>query len=270
MQMESWAVEVKPGETFKCDPQRDNYVYLMQASLGNSKKEGAENVQIFLKFGDLNLVIGTLSAEKWPQILYNLLFEKKFELSHNSKNASVFFFGQKTLPLDASEYPFFQFHSYLFCFLNFAVNSASADDNDVQAGQIANVVEHETRKLKQEEADEIVELEKPSYPKNLDASEESGEDSSEEYSSEEYSSEGDSFGEYDSEEDSQLRNDSEDEEEIDENESSEEDAAITSKLDNRSKRLSPREQSALYAAVVQKRGSLPSEASEKAKRSNAK
>ncbi|OAY65903.1 Histone deacetylase HDT1, partial [Ananas comosus] len=215
-------VEVKPGETFKCDPQRDNYVYLMQASLGNSKKEGAENVQIFLKFGDLNLVIGTLSAEKWPQILYNLLFEKKFELSHNSKNASVFFFGQKTLPLDASEYPFFKFT--LSC-----INSASADDNDVQAGQIANVVEHETRKPKQEEADEIVELEKPSYPKNLDASKESGEDSSEEYSSEEYSSEGDSFGEYDSQEDSQLRNDSEDEEEIDENESSEEDAAITRK-----------------------------------------
>ncbi|XP_020107356.1 histone deacetylase HDT2-like isoform X2 [Ananas comosus] len=235
MQMESWAVEVKPGETFKCDPQRDNYVYLMQASLGNSKKEGAENVQIFLKFGDLNLVIGTLSAEKWPQILYNLLFEKKFELSHNSKNASVFFFGQKTLPLDASDSDDDD---------ELSVNSASADDNDVQAGQIANVVEHETRKPKQEEADEIVELEKPSYPKNLDASKESGEDSSEEYSSEEYSSEGDSFGEYDSQEDSQLRNDSEDEEEIDENESSEEDAAITSKLDNRIKRLSPREQSA--------------------------
>lgn len=61
---------------------------------------------LFVKFNDQKLVLGTLSAEKCAQISFDLVFEKEFELSHSSKNASVYFCGYKAVIQDAFGYPF--------------------------------------------------------------------------------------------------------------------------------------------------------------------
>lgn len=95
--MEFWGIEVKAGETVKCEPGDEKYLHLSQASLGEGKKEkGNDNIPIFLKVDNKQLVIGTLAVDKCPQITYDLVFEKEFELSHNWKNGSVFFVGYKT------------------------------------------------------------------------------------------------------------------------------------------------------------------------------
>ncbi|KAH7663464.1 Histone deacetylase protein [Dioscorea alata] len=99
--MEFWGVEVKPNETLKCEPGDEKYLHLSQVTLGEMKKDkGAENVTVFVKFNDQKLVLGTLSAEKFPQISYDLVFEKEFELSHSSKNTSLYFCGYKTATMD--------------------------------------------------------------------------------------------------------------------------------------------------------------------------
>ncbi|XP_072980702.1 histone deacetylase HDT2-like isoform X2 [Typha angustifolia] len=102
--MEFWGVEVKPGETVKCEPGMDRYLHLSQASLGETKKDkGNENVPVFVKFNNQKLVLGTLSMEKCAQIQYDLVFEKEFELSHSSKNTSVHFCGYKTIVAEDNE-----------------------------------------------------------------------------------------------------------------------------------------------------------------------
>ncbi|MQL94550.1 hypothetical protein Taro_027231 [Colocasia esculenta] len=107
--MEFWGIEVKPGETVKCEPGDDKYLHLSQASLGEVKKEkDNENIPIHLKVDNQKLVIGTLSADKCPQITYDLVFEKEFELSHSWKDGSVFFVGYKTEVSDEG-YPFTSF-----------------------------------------------------------------------------------------------------------------------------------------------------------------
>lgn len=57
-----------------------------------------------MKVGEQKFVLGTLSREKIPQISLELVLEKEFELSHNSKNASVHFCGYKAY-YDADKYP---------------------------------------------------------------------------------------------------------------------------------------------------------------------
>ncbi|KAJ4705125.1 histone deacetylase HDT1 [Melia azedarach] len=94
--MEFWGVEVKSGQSLKIDPGDSRVVHLSQASLGELKKDrGSEPVYLYLKVGDKKLVLGTLSAEKFPQLSFDLVFEKDFELSHNWKNGSVYFTGYK-------------------------------------------------------------------------------------------------------------------------------------------------------------------------------
>ncbi|KAG0459688.1 hypothetical protein HPP92_022816 [Vanilla planifolia] len=83
--MEFWGVEVKPGQTVKCEPGEDRLLHLSQAALGEVKKDkGTENVPIFVNINEQKLVIGTLSAENCTQIQYDVVFEKEFELSHGS------------------------------------------------------------------------------------------------------------------------------------------------------------------------------------------
>ncbi|KAI9194949.1 hypothetical protein LWI28_010353 [Acer negundo] len=103
--MEFWGVEVKAGQSLKVQPTFDNIIHLSQASLGESKKEkGKDSVPVFVKFGDKKLVLGTLIPENIPQLSFDLVFEKEFELSHNWKNGSVYFCGYQTpLPQDDSE-----------------------------------------------------------------------------------------------------------------------------------------------------------------------
>lgn len=92
--MEFWGVEVKPGKPLKVQPDEFYLIHLSQASLGESKS--SETVPIFVKVGDQKLVLGTLSHEHSPQIPFDLVFDKEFELSHNWKSGSVYFLGYKT------------------------------------------------------------------------------------------------------------------------------------------------------------------------------
>ncbi|KAI3989678.1 hypothetical protein MKX01_036287 [Papaver californicum] len=100
--MEFWGVEVKPGVPNKVNITEDRLIHLSQAALGETKK-GNENVVLFVNFKGKKLVLGTLSLDKCPQINFDLIFEKEFELSHNSKNGSVYFSGYKSAL--GSEFP---------------------------------------------------------------------------------------------------------------------------------------------------------------------
>ena len=80
-------------------------VFSWQGALGEVKKD--DKATMFVKIGDQKLAIGTLSTDKFPQIQFDLVFEKEFELSHNSKTSSVFFSGYKVFqPAEGDEYPF--------------------------------------------------------------------------------------------------------------------------------------------------------------------
>nr|CAB3464227.1 unnamed protein product [Digitaria exilis] len=87
--MEFWGLEVKPGSTVKCVPGDGYILHLSQAALGESKK--SDNALMYVQVDDQKLAIGTLSPDKYPQIQFDLVFDKEFELSHTSKAASVFF-----------------------------------------------------------------------------------------------------------------------------------------------------------------------------------
>ncbi|KAF8403215.1 hypothetical protein HHK36_011314 [Tetracentron sinense] len=97
-------VEVKSGEPLKVRASKDKILHLSQASLDEIKKEkGKESIALFVKIGGQKLVLGSLSSEKFPQISFDLVFHKEFELSHNWKNGSVYFCGYKSVVAD--EYP---------------------------------------------------------------------------------------------------------------------------------------------------------------------
>ncbi|XP_022140695.1 histone deacetylase HDT1-like [Momordica charantia] len=99
--MEFWGVEVKPGQSLVVKPGFQKYLHLSQATIGETKKDKAnENVTIFLKIGDQKLVLGILSAEKFPHLSFDLVFEKEFELSHNGKGGSVYCCGYQAFAED--------------------------------------------------------------------------------------------------------------------------------------------------------------------------
>ncbi|KAG6606011.1 histone deacetylase HDT1-like [Cucurbita moschata] len=92
--MEFWGVEVKPGQALSVKPGDQKYLHLSQATLGELKKDKSkESVTIFLKIDEQKLVLGILSAEKFPQLSFDLVFEKEFELSHNGKSGSIYCMG---------------------------------------------------------------------------------------------------------------------------------------------------------------------------------
>jgi hypothetical protein len=62
---------------------------------------------MFVKVDDQKLSIGTLSTDKFPQVPFDLVFEKEFELSHTSKSSSVFFSGYMVFqPAEGDEMDF--------------------------------------------------------------------------------------------------------------------------------------------------------------------
>ncbi|CAA3014681.1 Histone deacetylase HDT1 [Olea europaea subsp. europaea] len=105
--MEFWGVEVKSGEPLAVMPGEGMVLHLSQACLGEMKKEkGNESVCLFIKVDGKKLVLGTLFSEKLPQQQFDLVFDRDFELSHNWKNGSVYFYGYKASnPFE--EYPFY-------------------------------------------------------------------------------------------------------------------------------------------------------------------
>ncbi|XP_009616752.1 uncharacterized protein LOC107789910 isoform X2 [Nicotiana tabacum] len=92
--MEFWGVEVKAGESLKVRPELYKLIHISQAALGEVKDaKEAKTVPLRVTVGENNYVIGTLSAEERPQLMFDLVFEKEFELSHGWKNGSVYFIG---------------------------------------------------------------------------------------------------------------------------------------------------------------------------------
>lgn len=65
-----------------------------QAALGEGKKgKGNDIVPLPVNISGKKLVLGSLSAGKFPQVSFDLVFEKEFELSHDWKDGSVYFCG---------------------------------------------------------------------------------------------------------------------------------------------------------------------------------
>ncbi|KAK8598662.1 hypothetical protein V6N13_094625 [Hibiscus sabdariffa] len=93
--MEFWGIEVKAGQPIKTNPAANHVIHLSQASLGESKNK-AESVPLYVNVDGKKLLLGTLSHQNCPQLIFDLVFEQGFELSHNWKNGSVYFLGYKT------------------------------------------------------------------------------------------------------------------------------------------------------------------------------
>ena len=65
--------------------------------MGETKSKGNESILLSVKVGDQKFVLGNLSVDKFPQLSFDLVFEKEFELSHNWKNGSIHLCGYQTL-----------------------------------------------------------------------------------------------------------------------------------------------------------------------------
>ncbi|PSR86512.1 Histone deacetylase [Actinidia chinensis var. chinensis] len=92
--MEFWGVEVKAGKPLEVVPGDGKVIHISQAALGDGKKEkGNDLIPLRMTINGEKFVVGSLSGEKFPQIAFDLVFEKEFELSHDWKNGSVYFCG---------------------------------------------------------------------------------------------------------------------------------------------------------------------------------
>ncbi|KAE9461317.1 hypothetical protein C3L33_06768, partial [Rhododendron williamsianum] len=92
--MEFWGVEVKAGEPVKVTPEAGQIIHVSQAAMGEGKKgKGNDHIPLHVKIDGKKLVVGSLSGENFPQITFDLVFEKEFELSHDWKNGSVYFYS---------------------------------------------------------------------------------------------------------------------------------------------------------------------------------
>ncbi|KAL1819038.1 hypothetical protein ACET3Z_013907 [Daucus carota] len=92
--MEFWGVEVKSGEPLHVAPEDGELIHISQVALGEVKNvKSANYVPVRLQVDDKKYVIGTLSVEKAPQIMFDLVLEKDFTLSHDWKDGSLYFCG---------------------------------------------------------------------------------------------------------------------------------------------------------------------------------
>ncbi|GAB2300680.1 hypothetical protein Dimus_034716 [Dionaea muscipula] len=102
--MEFWGLEVKAGESIKVDPREGMILHVSQACLGELKKEkNTEHVLVYASKGGKKFLLGSLSADKFPHLSFDLVFEDEFELSHNWKNGSVHFAGYRSIIASTSE-----------------------------------------------------------------------------------------------------------------------------------------------------------------------
>ncbi|KAL7137450.1 hypothetical protein ABFS83_10G092600 [Erythranthe nasuta] len=92
--MEFWGAEVKGGEPFTVLPEDGMVLHLSQACLGEVKNgKTNEPVYLFIHVNGKKLVLGTLFTEKLPQQQFDLVFDQEFQISHNWKSGSVYFYG---------------------------------------------------------------------------------------------------------------------------------------------------------------------------------
>ncbi|XP_038706748.1 histone deacetylase HDT1-like [Tripterygium wilfordii] len=177
--MEFWGVEVKAGQPLKVTPTEGVMIHVSQAALGESKKDkGKEYVPLFVKCGDKKLVIGTLSSEKFPQVSFDLVFEKEFELSHNWKGGSVYFCGyQVPIPDEGDDYPDSDFSDEEEEIpLAKTENGKSVAKGDMAAAK--------SQAAKPESSTKQVKVIEPSKPEEGDSDEDSEDDSDEDDESE--------------------------------------------------------------------------------------
>ncbi|KAL2487232.1 histone deacetylase HDT1 [Abeliophyllum distichum] len=128
--MEFWGAEVKSGEPLPVIPGEGMVLHLSQACLGELKKEkGNESVCLFVKVDGKKLVLGTLFTEKLPQQQFDLVFDRDFELSHNWKSGSVYFYGYKASNPFEEEYPFY------FAFLDWMFSSVITESEDGESDE---------------------------------------------------------------------------------------------------------------------------------------
>ncbi|KAL0709898.1 hypothetical protein Bca4012_016876 [Brassica carinata] len=92
--MEFWGVEVEAGKSLKVKPDFESLIHVSQASLDKGKK--GETALLYVTVDGKKLVLGTLSRDNIPQINFDLVFEKEFELSHSLVSGSVHFVGYKS------------------------------------------------------------------------------------------------------------------------------------------------------------------------------
>ncbi|XP_068341266.1 histone deacetylase HDT1-like [Pyrus communis] len=101
--MEFWGAEVKSGQSLVVEPGK-KLLHLSQGCLDDLKKaKGSDPISLFAKIGNQKLALGFLSADKYPQLMFDIVFDQKFELSHNWKNGSVHFTGYKSLGNEESD-----------------------------------------------------------------------------------------------------------------------------------------------------------------------
>ncbi|KAL8204959.1 hypothetical protein R6Q57_010582 [Mikania cordata] len=118
--MEFWGLEVKSGHKIDVLLDKDKVLHLSQACLGEIKNNKSnESVCLYINIDEKNLVLGTLNSERLPQQLFDLVIDKDFQLSHNWKNGSVYFYGYMAdqpveYPLFKDMHIFFIFIGYLF------------------------------------------------------------------------------------------------------------------------------------------------------------
>ncbi|KAB5552305.1 hypothetical protein DKX38_009616 [Salix brachista] len=149
--MEFWGVEVKSGEPLRVESGDGFILHLSQACLGEAKKDkGNESVCIYVNFDDQKLVLGTLSHDKIPQIPFDLVFEKDFELSHNLKNGSVYFSGYKFYNAHITGFSVFSSCCLLDCLLVFSPRVIATFNSDGEE-DIPFPVENEAKQPKPEE-----------------------------------------------------------------------------------------------------------------------
>ncbi|XP_026419924.1 histone deacetylase HDT1-like [Papaver somniferum] len=83
--------------SYKVSPVEEKVLHLSQSCIGEVKKGKEETVVVYAKIDNQKHVIAHLSADKFPQISHDLVFEKEFELSHSSKNGIIYFTGYMSI-----------------------------------------------------------------------------------------------------------------------------------------------------------------------------
>ncbi|KAJ0605879.1 putative histone deacetylase [Helianthus annuus] len=90
--MEFWGVEVKPNESLVVEVKEFKLLHISQVALGEVKNgKKVENIPVKININEKKFVVGTLSSERAPQIMFDLVFEQDLELSHGWKDGSVYF-----------------------------------------------------------------------------------------------------------------------------------------------------------------------------------
>ncbi|KAI3683853.1 hypothetical protein L1987_84368 [Smallanthus sonchifolius] len=138
-------VEVKSGQPFEVSLSEDKVLHLSQACLGEIKSNKTnESVCLHINIENKKLVLGTLNSERLPQQIFDLVIDKDFQLSHNWKNGSVYFYGyQADQPFEDDSYPLFKdtyvsLTELLLCCVITDSEGSDSDEEELPRVPIAN------------------------------------------------------------------------------------------------------------------------------------